>query len=73
MTRAELLPQIFKLDDHDQLMIAEAIRNHLAGSRAPLDETAFKAELSRRVADADTNPAKQSPLADVVGRLRSRK
>jgi putative addiction module component (TIGR02574 family) len=71
MTRTQLLPEIFKLQPGDQLMIAEAIRNHLAGARRPLSESEFKAELDRRVADADTNPADESPLEQVIRRLRT--
>jgi putative addiction module component (TIGR02574 family) len=73
MTQAQLLPEIFKLDPGDQLMIAEAIRNHLAGARAPITEIEFKSELDRRVADADTNPADESPLDEVIARLRTRR
>jgi hypothetical protein len=51
MTRAQLLPEIFKLDAHDQLLIAEAIRNHLVGKIAPIDEAEFRSELDRRIKD----------------------
>ena len=59
MTRSQLLPEIFKLDPHDQLMIAEAIRNHLDGKISLVEEAEFKAELDRRVADAQANPDDQ--------------
>jgi putative addiction module component (TIGR02574 family) len=71
MTLAQLLPEIFKLPETDQLMVAEAIRNRLAGKITPVDEIEFRAELDRRVADADANPKNQSPLADVLARLRA--
>jgi putative addiction module component (TIGR02574 family) len=73
MTRSQLLPEIFKLDPSDQLLVAEAIRNHLAGIRAPVDESEFRAELDRRVLDADANPLDESPLKDVISRLRMNK
>ena len=66
MTRSELLPEIFKLDPGDQFMIAEAIRNRL------VNEAEFKRELDRRVRDADARPEDQSPLDEVVRRLRNR-
>jgi putative addiction module component (TIGR02574 family) len=71
MTRSQLLPEIFKLHADDQLRIVEAIRNHLAGARALLNESEFKADLDHRVADADANPAAESPLHDVINRLRN--
>jgi putative addiction module component (TIGR02574 family) len=73
MTRTQLLPEIFKLNADDQLLIAEAIRNHLAGALAPTDEAEFKRELDRRLDDADKNPADESPLADVLARLRNKR
>ena len=57
MTPTELLPQIFSLSNDDQLMIAEAIRNHLARSFLSVDEVELKSQLQRRVTDADQNPA----------------
>ena len=71
MTRAELLPRILSLSYDDQVMIAEAIRNHLAGTVASVDETEFRAELQRRVADARQNPHDESPLDVVMARLRN--
>ena len=71
MTRQELLPQIFKLSTPDQMIIAEAIRNHLVGGLAPLNETEFKQELERIVADADRNPQDQAPLEVVIQRLKA--
>lgn len=59
MTLTQLLPEIFKLDPHDQLMIAEAIRERLEGKIPPIDEVEFRAELDRRAADADANPEDQ--------------
>jgi len=73
MTRSQLLPEIFKLDPSDQLLLAEAIHNHLAGTRAPVDEAEFYAELDRGVADADANPGDQSPLEAVISRLKARR
>jgi putative addiction module component (TIGR02574 family) len=70
MTRAELLPQIFSLSNDDQVMIVEAIRNHLAGALTSPDEGEFIAELERRAADAQQNPADESPLDAVMLRLR---
>jgi putative addiction module component (TIGR02574 family) len=73
MTRTQLLPEIFKLNADDQLLIAEAIRNHLAGTIAPPDEVEFNRELDRRLEDAEKNPADESPLADVLTRLRNKR
>jgi putative addiction module component (TIGR02574 family) len=73
MTRTELLPQIFKLSPPDQLMIVEAIRNHLVGGLAPADEAEFKAELTRCQAEADADPSSITPLTRVMERLRSRR
>ncbi|HUO10490.1 MAG TPA: hypothetical protein VM008_19450 [Phycisphaerae bacterium] len=56
MTRAQLLPEIFKLDVHDQLLIVEAIRSHLQGKIDPANEAEFKAQLDRLIADAESNP-----------------
>jgi putative addiction module component (TIGR02574 family) len=71
MTQAELLPQIFSLSSNDQLMIVEAIRNHLAGGVASVDEAEFNAELQRRVDDANQNPGDGAPLDTVMRRLRA--
>ncbi len=68
MTTAEILPQIFQLSSPDQIMIVEAIRNHLVGGLAPVDEEEFKRELERRMADARANPHDQSPIEDVMQR-----
>lgn len=73
MTRTQLLPEIFKLNPDDQLLIAEAIRNHLAGARLPVSDLEFRADLDRRVADADANPFDESPLDEVISRLRAKR
>ena len=70
MTQAQLLPEIFRLSTQDQVMIVEAIRNHLSGRVAPVDEEEFKGELERRVAHARANPGDESPLDEVMQRLR---
>ena len=72
MTRSELLPEIFKLDPSDQFMIAEAIRDRLVGEGEGVDEAEFRRELDRRVHDADSYLEDQSPLDEVVSRLRNR-
>lgn len=72
MTTAEILPKIFELSGPDQVMIVEAIRNHLVGGLAPVDEEEFKRVLERRMADAQANPQDQSPIEDVMRRLRKR-
>jgi putative addiction module component (TIGR02574 family) len=73
MTRTQLLPEIFKLAPNDQLLIIEAIRNHLAGTIAPVDEAEFRRELDRRLEDADKYPGDESPLHEVVERLRKKR
>ena len=73
MTRTQLLPEIFKLHPDEQLMIVEAIRNHLSRSSLPISDSEFKAELERRVADADANPLDESPLDSVISRLRTKR
>jgi putative addiction module component (TIGR02574 family) len=70
MTRIELLPQIFSLSPDDQLTIAEAIRNHLVGRIAPIEEGEFKAELRCLSAEADEHPADGTPLDVVMERIR---
>ena len=73
MTRTELLPQILRLSHNDQIMIVEAIRNHLAGMVASVDEAEFQAELRRRVADARQNPDDEAPLDEAVARIRNKR
>jgi hypothetical protein len=72
MTRAEILPQIFQLDEGDQLLIAEAIRNHLEGRQPIVDEAEFKSELERRIADARAHPEHDLAMSDVIRELRAR-
>ena len=69
MTRTELLPEIMKLDVADQLMIAEAIRNHLAGGLAPVDEEEFKRELDRRLEYARAHPDNGISWEELSGEL----
>jgi putative addiction module component (TIGR02574 family) len=70
MTQAQLLPEIFRLSTQDQVMIVEAIRNHLGGGIEPVDEEEFKRELERRVTHARENPGDDVPLDEVMQRLR---
>ena len=70
MTPAQLLPEIFRLSTQDQVMIVEAIRNHLSGGIGPVDEEEFKQELERRSAHARANPGDDLPLDEVMRRLR---
>lgn len=73
MTRSELLPEILKLSDGDQAMIAEVIHERLRGRPVgAADEEELKRELDRRIADAEKNPGDQAPLDEVVQRLRAR-
>jgi putative addiction module component (TIGR02574 family) len=70
MTTAEILPRIFQLSSQDQIMIVEAIRNHLVGGIAPVDEKEFRRDLKQRLADAEAHPEDLSSLDDVMARLR---
>jgi putative addiction module component (TIGR02574 family) len=72
MTRTQLLPEILKLTPSDQLLIVEAIHRHL-GTYGTVNEAEFRAELDRRVAEANQNPADESPLEDVLERVRRRR
>ena len=72
MTRSELLPQIFSLSNDDQLKIVESIRINLAGGFSAVDKEIFDAELQRRIDDARQNPDDESPLHEVMARLRKR-
>ena len=73
MTQMDLLPEIFKLHPREQLMIAEAIRNHLVGGLAPQNEAEFKRELEDRLKDAELHPDHESPLDETMARLRAHK
>jgi putative addiction module component (TIGR02574 family) len=73
MTRAELLPEVLRLSAHDQAMIAEAIREHLAKEGPAEDETEFRAELDRRAAQADLHPEEELDFDEVVAELRGRR
>lgn len=73
MTRAELLPRIFALSSGDQVMIAEAIRNHLVGGLAPVDEEEFKRELAKNVADTRAHPEDGVTLDELMARLKKKR
>ncbi len=72
MTRTELLPEIFKLSERDQAMIAQAIRERLHAAPAQMDVEEFNRELDRRVADADANPQSLIPLDVAIARIKGR-
>lgn len=69
MTHAELMPEILKLSDEEQLLIAGAICDRLGAARVVEEET--RRELDRRIADLKDNPLGEAPWEVVRRRLRA--
>jgi len=68
-----LLEQDRKLSVDEQLALVEALWNDLAGRDAmPLPTDAQKAELDRRLAAHEANPADVVPWSEVKAEARSR-
>jgi putative addiction module component (TIGR02574 family) len=73
MTHAQLLPEIFKLSEAEQVLIADAIHQRLIGLPEAVNEQEFREELRRLQSEADADPSSVVPLAKVMEKLRSRK
>lgn len=70
MTNEELLAAIQKLDPEDQVQIASTVLDELAFSgRLPMSDS-VKAELDRRLKDADENPDKLKSWDEVEAELK---
>lgn len=69
MIDSNLISRVKELTPAERLEFIEAIWETMGGDNAPVSD-AEQALLDARIADAETNPADESPWSDVRERLK---
>jgi putative addiction module component (TIGR02574 family) len=73
MVNAELLQQVLGLPREELRALYAQIGDELDSGEAPAVNADHEAELDRRLADIEANPAAQDSWENVLARLRARK
>ncbi len=73
MVNTELLQQILRLPREELRALYAQIGDELDSGEAPVVNAEDEAELDRRLADIEANPAAQDSWENILLRLRARK